>query len=45
MGLTPEVTSGILNLYRDEVDEALCRAVRYLPRGEQISGEQNGWHN
>ena len=45
MGLTPEVTSGILNLYRDEVDEALCRAVRDLPRGEQISGEQNGWHN
>ena len=45
MGLTPEVTSGILNLHRDEVDEALCRAVRDLPRGEQISGEQNGFRN
>ena len=45
MGLTPQVTSEILNLYRDEVDEALCRALRDLPRGEQISGEQNGWHN
>ena len=44
MGLTPEVTSGILNLHRDEVDEALCRAVRDLPRSEQMSGEQNGWH-
>jgi hypothetical protein len=45
MGLSPDVTSGILNLNRDEVDEALCRAVRDLPRSEQISGEQNGWHN
>jgi hypothetical protein len=44
MGLTPDVTSGILNLNRDKVDEALCRAVRHLPRNEQISGEQNGWH-
>ena len=37
MGLTPEVTSGILNLHRDEVDEALCRAVRYLPRLAGVS--------
>jgi len=44
MGLTPEVISEILNLHRNEVDQALCRAVRDLPRGEQISGEQNGWH-
>ena len=45
MGLTPELTSEILNLHKDEVDEALCRAVRDLPRGGQISGEQNDWHN
>jgi hypothetical protein len=45
MGLTPEATSGMLNLHREEVDEALCRAVRDLPRGEQISGEQNGEQN
>lgn len=31
MGLTPEVISGILNLDRDEVDEALCRALSHLP--------------
>jgi len=31
MGLTLEVTSGILNLPEDEVDEALCRALSDLP--------------
>ena len=31
MGLTLEMTSGILNLGRDEVDEALCRALSDLP--------------
>jgi hypothetical protein len=31
MGLTLEVTSGILNLPKDEVDEALCRALSELP--------------
>ena len=31
MGLSPEMTSEILNLHRDEVDEALCRALRDLP--------------
>ncbi len=44
MGLNPEVISEILNLHRDEVEETLCRAVRDLPRGKHISGEQNGWH-
>jgi hypothetical protein len=32
MGLTPETSSGILNLHSDEVDEALCRALSDLPR-------------
>ena len=32
MGLTPETISEILNLHRDEVDEALCRALIDLPR-------------
>ena len=32
MGLTLEVSSGILNLHSDEVDEALCRALSDLPR-------------
>jgi hypothetical protein len=31
MGLTLEATSGILNLPKDEVDEALCRALSDLP--------------
>ena len=31
MGLSVEVTSGILNLQKDEVDEALCRALSDLP--------------
>ena len=31
MGLTLEMTSGILNLQKDEVDEALCRALSDLP--------------
>ena len=31
MGLTPETSSEILNLRRDEVDEALCRALSDLP--------------
>ena len=31
MGLTLEVTSGILNLPKDEVDEALCCALSELP--------------
>ena len=45
MGLTQQVTSGILILHKDEVDQALCRAVRDLSRGAQSPGEQNGWHN
>ena len=32
MGLTLETTSGILNLHKDEVDDALCRALSDLPR-------------
>ena len=32
MGLTLEMSSGILNLSRDEVDEALCHALSDLPR-------------
>ena len=32
MGLNLEMSSGILNLHRDEVDEALCRALSDLPR-------------
>ena len=32
MGLTLEMSSGILSLNRDEVDEALCHALRDLPR-------------
>ena len=31
MGLTPETSSEILHLHRDEVDEALCRALSDLP--------------
>ena len=31
MGLTLETSSGILSLHRDEVDEALCRALNDLP--------------
>jgi hypothetical protein len=31
MGLTPEMSSEILNLNKDEVDEALCRALSDLP--------------
>ena len=32
MGLTLEIICGILNLRRDEVDDALCRALKDLPR-------------
>jgi hypothetical protein len=32
MGFTLETSSGILNLRRDEVDAALCRALCDLPR-------------
>jgi len=32
MRLTLEMTSEILNLHRDEVDQALCRALSDLPR-------------
>jgi hypothetical protein len=32
MGLTLEVSSGILNVSRDEVDEAVCHALSDLPR-------------
>ena len=38
MGLTLEVTSGILNLPKDEVDEALCRALSELPGLAAIPG-------
>ena len=31
MGLTPETSSEILNLRRDQADEALCRALSDLP--------------
>ena len=31
MGLSVEVTSGFLNLQKDKVDEALCRALSDLP--------------
>jgi hypothetical protein len=31
MGLTLEVTSGILNLPKEGVDEVLCRALSDLP--------------
>src|SRR5258708_3024538 len=31
MGLSLETSSGILHLHRDEVDEALCRALSDLP--------------
>ena len=39
MGLTLEMSSEILNLKRDEFDEALCRALHDLPR---LSGTHNG---
>lgn len=32
MGVTLEMICGILNLHRDEVDDALCRALKDLPR-------------
>jgi hypothetical protein len=32
MGLTSEVSAGIMNLSKDEIDEALCRALLDLPR-------------
>jgi DNA-directed RNA polymerase specialized sigma24 family protein len=38
MGLTLEVTSEILNLPKDEVDEALCRALSELPGLAAIPG-------
>ena len=38
MGLTLEMTSGILNSDRDEVDETLCRALSDLPRLPVIQG-------
>jgi hypothetical protein len=40
MGLTLEMTAGILNLHRDEVDQVLCRVLNDLPRlaGVQSAG-------
>ena len=38
MGLTLENICGILNLHREEVDDALCRALSDLPR---VAGVQN----
>jgi hypothetical protein len=38
MGLTLERSCGILNLHRDEVDDALCRALSDLPR---VAGVQS----
>ncbi|MFZ0589735.1 MAG: hypothetical protein WAM39_04590 [Bryobacteraceae bacterium] len=40
MGLTAEMSSQILSLHKDEVDEALCRALSDLPRlaGIQCAG-------
>jgi hypothetical protein len=32
MGLTSEVSAGILNLSKDEIDEALCEALFDLPQ-------------
>jgi hypothetical protein len=47
MGLTPEMSSGILNLHRDEVDEALRRALSDLPRlaGLQSALARNVGHS
>jgi hypothetical protein len=47
MGLTLEMSSGILNLHRDEADEALCRALSDLPRlaGVQSALARNVAHS
>ena len=38
MGVTLEVICGILNLRRDEVDDAVCRALKDLPRVAGVQG-------
>ena len=44
MGLSREMSSEILNLRRDEVDEALCRAMRELPRFPAAAPKEAATH-